>query len=287
MSVLNIRIDKCSNGGWYRDRIGQILPVEWAEHLHNESQGIPGDVYWCREGGTYNCINYVLQSDATVVDATLQQIVDAYIAHASPEQVRADYKGATGDNLPDLTCPYPHMNKHEPTMTEQLAAMTKARDEAHARIDEMKDELCEMGIRLLNWIESPQGERYIKAEQYDATNRYADRMEKQLDECQNELARTQSRLEKSEEQLKDTLTQLYGLQAATTANVTINSEPHIVPRHFTYEALVAIVYPKWPDSTPSAVYFCKSPRKEGTLCRGESVCVEEGMHFTCVHTGNA
>lgn len=271
MSALNIRIDKCSNGGWYRYRIGQILPVERVEHLNNESQGIPADVYWCREGGIYNCINWVLQSDATAVTWNLEETIDAYIKHASPEQVRADI----------------HMSNPEPTMTEQLAAMTKARDEAHARIDEMEDELREMSLRLLGWIDSPEGKRYVTARQLDAANAHGDRMEKQLDECEHELARTRDRLEKSEEQLKDTLTQLHGLQAATTANVTINSEPHIVPRHFTYEALVAIVYPEWPNSTPSAMYYCKSPRKEGTLCRGESVRAEEGMHFTCVHTGNA
>lgn len=62
-----IRIDKCSNDGWYRDRIGQVMHVEWSEVNRSPDQGLPGDVYWCREGGDFNPINYVLQSDATVV----------------------------------------------------------------------------------------------------------------------------------------------------------------------------------------------------------------------------
>lgn len=66
---LYVRIDKCSRGGsWYEKRVGQVLPVERVEINRHPDQGLPGDVYWCREGGTYNAINYVLQSDATVVD---------------------------------------------------------------------------------------------------------------------------------------------------------------------------------------------------------------------------
>lgn len=65
---LHIRIDKCADPrAWYRDRVGQTLPVEWCETLRSGDQGIPEDVYWCREGGTYNCINWVRRSDATEV----------------------------------------------------------------------------------------------------------------------------------------------------------------------------------------------------------------------------
>ena len=64
---MKIRIDKAPDGNWYKSRIGQVLPVEHVEINRRPDQGLPGDVYWCREGGTYNCLNWVLQSDATEV----------------------------------------------------------------------------------------------------------------------------------------------------------------------------------------------------------------------------
>ena len=65
---MTIRIDKCTDrGAWYADRVGQVLPVEQLEINRHPDQGIPEDVYWCREGGVYNCINYVRASDATRV----------------------------------------------------------------------------------------------------------------------------------------------------------------------------------------------------------------------------
>jgi hypothetical protein len=65
---LTIRIDKCTSpDAWYANRIGQTMPVEHFEVLRHPSQGIPEDVYWCREGGVYNAINYVRRSDATEV----------------------------------------------------------------------------------------------------------------------------------------------------------------------------------------------------------------------------
>lgn len=64
---LYIRIDKCTGNRWYRHLIGQIAPVERVEMNRHSDQGLDGDAYWVREGGTYNPINYVLQSDATVV----------------------------------------------------------------------------------------------------------------------------------------------------------------------------------------------------------------------------
>ena len=67
-ALMTIRIDKCSTRtAWYRDRVGQTLPVERFERNLRPDQGIPEDVYWCREGGIYNCINYVRASDATVL----------------------------------------------------------------------------------------------------------------------------------------------------------------------------------------------------------------------------
>lgn len=65
---LSIRINKVTDpGAWYADRIGQVLPVEYYEINRRPDQGIPEDVYWCREGGTYNALNYVRMSDATRV----------------------------------------------------------------------------------------------------------------------------------------------------------------------------------------------------------------------------
>lgn len=62
---MKIRINKCTDPrAWYADRVGQTLDVEWAEINRRPDQGIPEDVYWCREGGDYNPINYVRKSDA-------------------------------------------------------------------------------------------------------------------------------------------------------------------------------------------------------------------------------
>lgn len=62
---MKIRVLKCSDSRyWYSDLIGQLLEVYRVEKNIRPDQGIPGDVYWCREGGTYNPINFVLKSDA-------------------------------------------------------------------------------------------------------------------------------------------------------------------------------------------------------------------------------
>ncbi len=68
---MTIRIDKCTDPlAWYANRIGHTMAVERVEINRSPSQGIPEDVYWCREGGTYNPINYVRKSDATLADDT-------------------------------------------------------------------------------------------------------------------------------------------------------------------------------------------------------------------------
>ncbi len=65
-----IRINKCTDPhAWYAGRVGEAMSVEWEEINRRPDQGIPEDVYWCREGGVYNCINYVRKSDATQIDA--------------------------------------------------------------------------------------------------------------------------------------------------------------------------------------------------------------------------
>lgn len=66
--TMTIRINKATDpGAWYAAHVGKVLPVERVEINRSPSQGIPEDVYWCREGGTYNAINYVRKSDATEV----------------------------------------------------------------------------------------------------------------------------------------------------------------------------------------------------------------------------
>jgi len=66
---MKIRIDKCTSpSAWYANRVGEVLPVVRFEANRHPAQGIPEDVYWCREGGTYNALNYVRRSDATEVD---------------------------------------------------------------------------------------------------------------------------------------------------------------------------------------------------------------------------
>lgn len=61
-----IRIDRCTDSGsWYSQLVGKIIPFERLEICVHQGQGIPEDVYWCREGGTYNPINWVRRSDAT------------------------------------------------------------------------------------------------------------------------------------------------------------------------------------------------------------------------------
>ncbi len=65
---MTIRIDKCTDhGAWYSGLVGKSIAVERAERNRHEGQGIPEDVYWCREGGKYNALNYVRASDATIV----------------------------------------------------------------------------------------------------------------------------------------------------------------------------------------------------------------------------
>ncbi len=65
----HIRIERCSDSRlWYATKVGQTLPYEWFELNRSSSQGLPGDVYWCREGGTYNAINWILASDAVEVN---------------------------------------------------------------------------------------------------------------------------------------------------------------------------------------------------------------------------
>jgi hypothetical protein len=72
-----------------------VLPVERYEVNRHPSQGIPEDVYWCREGGTYNCLNYVRASDATIVADTTPD----KITHLEPNEIfvfGSNYAGRHG-----------------------------------------------------------------------------------------------------------------------------------------------------------------------------------------------
>jgi hypothetical protein len=52
------RIDRCSDKSfWYADRVGQVVIIE----------RIDGYGYWSREGGEFNCINYIKPEDATIL----------------------------------------------------------------------------------------------------------------------------------------------------------------------------------------------------------------------------
>lgn len=73
-----IRIKKCTDPrAWYADRVGQTMVAERFEKNRRPEQGIPEDVYWCREGGYYNPINYVRASDAEVVNGPSAEFTSA------------------------------------------------------------------------------------------------------------------------------------------------------------------------------------------------------------------
>jgi hypothetical protein len=66
--AVHILIEKCTSPtAWYRDKVGQTLVAYRYEKNEHPSQGIPEDVWWCREGGMYNCLNYVRASDAKLI----------------------------------------------------------------------------------------------------------------------------------------------------------------------------------------------------------------------------
>jgi hypothetical protein len=71
---MKIKILRCSGNYWYADKVGQVKDLTRRENLWSKYQGIPGDVYWCREGGIYNASNWVLCSDAEVVDEPQHEI---------------------------------------------------------------------------------------------------------------------------------------------------------------------------------------------------------------------
>lgn len=68
-ATLRIRIIKATDpSAWYASHVGKVMAVVSCETNVYPSQGIPEDVYWCREGGRFNPLNWVRVSDAEVVE---------------------------------------------------------------------------------------------------------------------------------------------------------------------------------------------------------------------------
>ncbi len=60
---MRIKILKCSDSFlWYNKRIGEEFTVE---SITVESKK---KLFWVREGGTYNCINYVYEKDCEEIN---------------------------------------------------------------------------------------------------------------------------------------------------------------------------------------------------------------------------
>lgn len=69
MSMLLIKIISCTDpSAWYSSLVGKTVVAERFEPKRDPSQGIPEDVYWVREGGTYNPINWVRASDVSALE---------------------------------------------------------------------------------------------------------------------------------------------------------------------------------------------------------------------------
>lgn len=72
---MKIYISKCTDPlAWYAKLVGQVVEVEGFEQNLSPKQGIPEDVYWAREGGAYNAINWIRASDAYVLEEGAEQI---------------------------------------------------------------------------------------------------------------------------------------------------------------------------------------------------------------------
>ena len=44
--------------------------------MRRSDQGLPEYMYWCREGGQYNCLNFVLMSDAEELPLALEVAIN-------------------------------------------------------------------------------------------------------------------------------------------------------------------------------------------------------------------
>jgi hypothetical protein len=55
---MKIKVISCSNKIlWYSSRIGEVFEVCKEEEK----------AYWCREGGQFNCLNWIQKTDAEVI----------------------------------------------------------------------------------------------------------------------------------------------------------------------------------------------------------------------------
>lgn len=60
---MRIKIVKCTDPSyWYAKRIGEVFEVQYITKEYGDA------VYWCREGGAWNCINKVKPEDIETVD---------------------------------------------------------------------------------------------------------------------------------------------------------------------------------------------------------------------------
>ncbi len=56
---MKIKVISCHNRIlWYSDRIGETFEVCKEEEK----------AYWCREGGQFNCLNWISKSDTEIVE---------------------------------------------------------------------------------------------------------------------------------------------------------------------------------------------------------------------------
>lgn len=83
-----IRITQCTGNRWYAHLVGQVVPYERFEKNQHEWQGIPCDVYWVREGGHFNPINYVLACDAEEVKEEQSATVKGILAACEESRQR-------------------------------------------------------------------------------------------------------------------------------------------------------------------------------------------------------
>jgi hypothetical protein len=70
-----------------------------------------------------------------------------------------------------------------------------------------------------------------------------------------------------------------------TVNIFVNGREETVTKgKVTYDEVVALAYPNpdFPNNTYKVTYFTKNEKHEGTLTKGESVEVTEGMVFTVI-----
>lgn len=60
-----VKIISCKdNSYWYKNLVGTIIPIH--KVTFNATEGM---LYWAREGGTWNAINFIKPSDTEVVES--------------------------------------------------------------------------------------------------------------------------------------------------------------------------------------------------------------------------